>query len=786
MGLFSSKKKVYVSSTVYKIIEDDKPRTSYMQEVIASTALSNSSQRSFADAITAAYAQGPRSNLRAFFRWAKTNFDYGMPRAAIDYNEIIDYAVVASNILTQVFANAANLVIHVQQAFLDIADESYYAEQWLYENRPTLAHLDWAADVDPVTNNIWIQYPPGTEYLGSPISSESFSVPGFDTSNRVLVAYYYTENTLTDETSPARVWIYKIGGSITALNAFRSEIENGSGAREFYPFIPLRINNKSVFETGSPALSKEADIRKAYKKLMGRVANIDDLLDEIEGNAGIGDIDYAYLVPGVSLNTTSKAEKEYLFEFFRLLSVKQAAPPTSYDDFLTANDAVGGYTTTSPTGDRVNVNAYVDTDNPRYLKGIGTADTMYSSSLTNIHWTLPTTDLGVLDMRMSWIDIQETQRTGVIQQGAKVGDVILSRGNYLNFSTSFSFSLNGLNVVDTVNSIIIRKQITRLEYIEIVARGLVHKNLIYKGKSVDITASEALADPDESGFVIPLHEPTLKRLGTVMSTELARESFLIVFNSYQVVKTKWYQKGIFKFILAIILIVVIVVLTVIFAPAGSAAAAGGAGILGSSAAIGASLGFTGLTAIAVGTAANAIAAALVLQLISVGSTAVFGDKLGKLITLVAAVVLTLGSGPGGFSFDNLSQGIGWTNMAAIDKLALMTNAATDLVGVVQQEKINEILEKTQDVISTYNTEMSKLEKLMAELGGSGVVNPMMLTDFTDPMQEWSQMGEKWARAAFFGETPQDFLDRTLLSGGDLIELSHVAISDFVNAALTLP
>jgi len=174
--------------------------------------------------------------------------------------------------------------------------------------------------------------------------------------------------------------------------------------------------------------------------------------------------------------------------------------------------------------------------------------------ITNIHLTLPTPELGVLDMKISWSDISETRATGKAFAGAKVGEVEVKEGITYNERTVLGFINGEFASSNPVTGLTIRKQINSLEYIEIKIQGLMHKNLIYKGKSVDITAREAMADPDESGFIIPLHEPTLKRLGSVISTELARESFILVFNSYQVVKLNGIKKASSKYFLLSLLL----------------------------------------------------------------------------------------------------------------------------------------------------------------------------------------------------------------------------------------
>ena len=775
MSLFGTKKKIYVSSTVYKVVDDGNDRADFIRETIAGVALSGNPNASYAEAIQAGIQNGPRGIQKSFFRWATNNLDAGMPRAAINYTETIDDVAVAAEILSSEFGGDAANTINIIHTLIDNADESYYAERYIYDTVPARATEDWAADADPVTDDIYIQWPDMT--------STTINIPGYNSSIDVLIAYYTVTN--GGVTSPTKVFIYVLGSGNAALDNRKIQVSSGSSVREFYPFLPIRIDNTSVFDPGSPALAHEDDIREAWKKAMG--SEMQDAIDEVNDNVDIGDIDYAYLVFGVCLNTSDKAEKAYIYEFFKLLAERQTLPSGTFDSWATTNDTLGYHERFVEGTEQVNAAAFNAVGNAGRLDGINPATTGTGPRVEEVHLTLPTSAFGVLDMKITWADIDETTKNGLITPNAKVGDVTVGDGYQINNQIDFSFSGGIETRVNSATGLMIRKQISRTQYSEIRVDGLLHKNLIYSGKSVDISAAEAMADSDDSGFIIPLHEPTLKRLGGIKATDVARESYLMVFNSYQVVKKKWYQTGIFSFILAVIVVVVVAVVTVVTAGAGTpAAAAAGAGVLGSAAAVGAALGFSGLLAVAVGAAANAIAAMIILQLVDVAGGELFGEKIGKILTAVTAAILILGSGPGGFSFDNVAQGVNWGNMAALDKLSLMTNAATDLVGVIQQEQLQETLERTGEVLEEYQEEMKRLEELMAGLDSSGIINPTMLTDFTSPINEWNQMGQNWTRATFFGETPQDFLDRTLLSGGDLIDLSHSMVTDFVDAALTLP
>lgn len=769
MSLFGSKKKIYVSSSVNKIVDDGAPRSTFMQEAIVSSTLLGDPKASVSDSILNAHLQGPRTRLRNMFTWAKANFDYAIPAARIDYNEVIDNTAVAAEILTEVYSDAANTTVDVTETFIDTADEAYYAEQFIFENRPELADVEWAADFDASTGEIWIQYPQGTEYpVGTPISSEAFTPSNFDSSNRVLVAYY---NRVEGSTlHPTRVYIYTIGSGNAALDNYSSTLPIGE-PKEFYPVLPIRIDNVSVFDNKSPALDKEADIRKAYKKAFG--GDIDELISEIDSNENVADIDYAYMVFGCSLNTKSKWEKQYIFDFFRSLANYQGTSSTAYSEYQAANNA-NGYQEESFRDGSFNIN----------VNALNIAVRSQNLPANTLRLTVPgSAYLGAFDMSITWSDISEARYTGVIEQDAKTGDTILTTGGQYQRRVDQDL-LNAIRVsTSTVDEIIIKKQISKTEYIELVIKGLEHKNLIYKGKSVDITGAEALSDNEPSGFVIPLHEPTLRGMGIVRATEIARESFILVFNSYQVVKQKWYQTGLFKFILAIVIAIVVAIITVVTAGTGTGpAAAGGAGLLGTAASVGAFLGFQGLLAVAIGAAVNAIAAMIVVQLVAAVATQLFGERIGQIVAAVTSMAISLGMGPGGFSTANFSTNL--ANLGSIDKLAAMTSVTADIATIIQQGRIEDIQVEIEELQDEYEDEVKRLQEQWESLGfGNSVFDPLMLTDFSDPL---SQMGDSFIAPSFIGETSDQFIGRTLMTGSDLIELSQSMVSDFVDATLTLP
>jgi len=199
MGLFSGSRKVYVSSSIYNMTEPESgDRVSFIREALTSTVLSGDPNRFLGESLLESHLKGPRTAQRSFFRWAKNNYDLAMPRASIDYGANINNAELEALIHATDFAGDPNVVVSVSISFLDGADESFYAERYILENKPELIHVEWLADYDFSTNDITIQYPTGTEYpAGTPINSDSFFVPGYSASSEVIVAYYQSVESTT-------------------------------------------------------------------------------------------------------------------------------------------------------------------------------------------------------------------------------------------------------------------------------------------------------------------------------------------------------------------------------------------------------------------------------------------------------------------------------------------------------------------------------------------------------------------------------------------------------------
>jgi hypothetical protein len=234
----------------------------------------------------------------------------------------------------------------------------------------------------------------------------------------------------------------------------------------------------------------------------------------------------------------------------------------------------------------------------------------------------------------------------------------------------------------------------------------------------------------------------------------------MVFNSYTKRKQKWYETNAFK----IFMVVVVIVITI--ASAGAAGPAG-AGILGLNAAVGASLGFAGVAAVIVGAVANAVAAMLITQIISYVSTAVFGPEIGAIIGVIASIVaLQVGT-----AFATGASLVGsLSSLMQPENLLRLTSAATDGASAFLRSQTQNTLQQAQATLNEIQDKFREVQEKTAELmGGPSFFDPMTLTDVG-------------YTPAF--ESSQTFLTRTLLTGTDIVNMSHDMMTNFVDLTIT--
>ncbi len=734
MGFFSTKE-TFVASTIYNLAGDPNDRPNYMKTVLTGSVVGHSNN-SVSESFAQAYFKGPAIKLRRYFSWALNHYqEIGVPVGTLGGTITIDAAVVAGQIPA-----VAGKTVQVQHIDVGAYEYAYFAEQWMFENHPDLVETLWSSDIDEA-GQITIVFENGT--------TASFT-PAAATLSDYIYAIYSQVDDASGDWGYAKMFIYEVGSGNAILDALvnDSDIEG-----EYVPFIPLRLDNQFISETFHPSVYVLT--KKAYKRILG--GKLDDLVDTIKENEQLDEIDYAHVVFGVPLNVRDRSSREYLYRFFDRCRLSQTGTAGEYAN---QQEATAAYEASKVTWNQWTA-AQADPMDPLY----GTPEPVIlpqPGGMTNQIRIKNSGPLNTnLDMLITWGIITETTGSGLGKVDAKKDDVWITGGANITGATSTVFSGGSVLGIGAgkQDPITIHWQIEDNSWKALTITDLVHDNTVYKNKSVIITAVEALEDTEESGFLVPLHMVTVRKMGLVAGTQMMTAAAYVVFNSYKVVKKKWYQTGLFKVVLFIVLVVISVIVLGPLAP----------GVWGPALAVGASLGLTGLAAVVAGTIINMLTAMIITKIIMAGATELLGAKWGALIgSIVSLVVLDISTALNNGA--TLSQ-IGG-QLASASSIMQMTSA----VGAGVQGFINgatmETLAKTEKLTEEAEQKAAAISDLYAATFGydKAGFDPFAFTSF--------------AQSSFI-ETEEDFLTRTLLTGSDIAEMSMDMVSNFTNYTLQL-
>ena len=735
MGLFSSSKKTYVSSTIYNLAGSIEDRPEYLKTVILGNILTNKRFKPF-DVLQSAYKGSVGLRLRSYHRWARDNYkQIGIPTDTF-YGKPVFNAEAVRLALKDDYDITAS-IDWIDSGRPDIA---MWGRQWMREEMPEKETSDiWRVDYIEDTGDALITFTDGT----APVL---FTPEGFRPIGNFLYISY-SRPILTNRWSTPLLFIYEYNTGSAGLDTL---FNMASGVGEYLPFIPLRHENKFISSTYKPAVYAEA--KDAYKRAVGQP--FDELIDKIKDNDSLDEIDFAYVFFGVSLNTKDKSSRQYIFAYFKHLYDNQRSSAYTFNQWVAGQTGV-----TDQIDDWINWYAN-QLSNPEGnpIVGVEPSRPTLGTAPGN---TVLIQDKGPgqtnLKLEISWTSIEQTGGLGLGQPGAKSGDV------WFKFNGSQDIVLTAYSEDEIedlkIDNIQIYKQTTASTWLMLNIRGMVHRNHIYDGKSVEITAAQALLDLDESGFLIPIHYGVFRQLSLVDATQMGTQCVNLVFNSYQIVKKKWYQTGWFK----VLLVIVIVAIAVVTGGVG----AGGIGLLGANASVGLALGFAGIAATIAGVVANMVAAMILTKLISYVSVAVLGEKIGMIVAAIASMVaLQVGTAlQAGQSLATM-----WSSLTDPMNLLNMTNSVGNAYAGVLQSNTMEYVQKSKDALDDYRKQTLELQQNYAEnIGyGNARLDPMALTGVTNFL---------------YYEPSETFLTRTLLTGSEIAQMSQDMITDFVKLSL---
>lgn len=578
----------------------------------------------------------------------------------------------------------------------------------------------------------------------------------------------YREDTLQvtyKSWSNTKVYIYKENSGNAVLDEMFKPSEGIDGG--FYPFIPFRIDNKDVKDHWGEEDPLYLKSKKAFKKATG--SSYDDVRENIITNDKITEIDYCYAVFGTSLNTKENASKKYIYSFFKMLMEdpnRQTAVEfnTWVDDWTEANNDAQNYI--NWRGAPLNGSGHLETE-----PGKQPYPVLPRNSIT-IGSSNPTMNYNVT---LKWCFIDEETGSGLLDITKKKGDLWFTVGTSEDYTEQAWLPDNygvrfGRNTKESIIDVVyLNWQVSDTEWKQLTIRGLEYVNMIYGGKFVNITSKEALetvpseSDTGESGFIIPLHDGVYQAMSLKDRNQMSTACAYLVFNVYQTKKEKWYQTAFFRFVLTVITIIV-AVLTVMsgFADGGS-----GVGFLSGLLTVTLDIKFQSILYYIALVAVNAVSAAILTKIFQEVGSALFGNEFGEIIGTVAAMFFYMGLTNSLSSGQSLASSFG--ELLKADNIWKLTfpigDAYSKYFGGVTAGIQQENFQLEQEFKTVFDDITAKTNELF---GTNGILDPTKMIELLSSP----------------GESRESFLQRTLMVGSDIANMSITMLNNFTEITLS--
>lgn len=758
MGLFSSKKITYVDSSAYNIAGDYHERTDYMKTIITASATGYGTSKYIGESIVKGIAGGPSKNQRNTMRWAMQNYPEGVPLVQMGGQLTFD-----NDAISAFMSGYVGKPVIIKEAIAGLSQIEYWAQRFMYNNYSdgsggvlhewTYSSWENATGIAQVRVDV---VDVGTFYADMPeyVKDAPFAYITYNT---------YAPEPVEGGGEPVPVergpfmLIYRQGSGIPAIDAMWPAAEDYR--RQFMPFVPLRIENKFITEAPYRATYYEKS-RKFYKKAMNN-KKIDEMIDKIGENEKLKDIDFAFMVYGVALNTKSNHCKRYLYEFFRNLMDIQRNDGVDYQNYITRHAAV----TSSALNVERTYQQYGDTDVTwnayRAYQRLPKPNMGWNRISQRATW-LP----NLYQIQHGWVYVQQEILTGGNNPARKVGDVWLEKRPKDSITTISLWrkrtggrgdsELVADKSTTSYEKFWITRQVTANTALRLTVLGLEQENIVYNGQAIWTDSDKALDDPEESDLLVPIHTQAFQNLPPVVRNQICVENVYVIFNCYKIVKVRWYQRGFFKVLFAIVLAVV----AAFFMPMI-------AGIFGPAMTVGTAMGFSGMTAAIIGSVTNAIAGMMLSTLVQTmaGKGSFLGQILGAVLGMVLMSGITSVFSTGTWSFN-------WSDMFSVQNLLKMTDAASNVYANFVQGSMEDMQNELQDLQAGIDKQLEDIQRRYTDVlnVGNTYINPMKFVD----------------SAKNFVESGDMFLTRTLLTGSDIASMSLDLVNKFSDLNLTLP
>jgi len=517
MGLFSGKTKTYVSSTSLNLMEEP------ANAVAEATLYAILSGASIPEVVNDNISSGLASKIRKAYKYGLNTYTLRLPTGRIGGVTQVASSIIKNIIEAELIDDYGIAIIY---SFIGTLAPELAASEYLSTHRVlnrttnvvqshsfSLSHQNTQpltfseARHVAATNSIELTYShsyqdssaePTYNYDGdlvpgyiTEIFIETIPVPtGLIIGETYCMAAYYKLDSSGAVLPTEYFWFYRLAtGVYPQLTLNTTEF----GSTAYLPIVPLRRDNTDL------TVNKNTELYITSKKLLKMLSvDIDNIATKINENPDVGEIDHAYIMFGIDIQTKHEPSIRYLCEYF---------------DYMYANSI------------------YFEAD----------------------HQNVPQAEYQVFSHKFnrSLIQLQEYGLDIGINYNYITSTVITGSIGSVGTATSQT-------IISTTPYIIFRLQLTPRTYKQVTVYGLAHTNNIYNGYTV-ITNLTTSLESDNHNLIIPVHYGIANNLPSIVKNRLYYDSFRIILNSYKVQKLKWYQSSFFKFLFIIVAIVVVII-----------------------------------------------------------------------------------------------------------------------------------------------------------------------------------------------------------------------------------